>query len=196
MKAPPSAPREPDRARTPELERRYRHYTESLKLQPETAEILTRDGEVARFFDEALTASASAGAAKTLANWIVHELARETRGRSLAELPFGGRALAALVSLIDDGTVSSSAAREVLAELVERGGDPAHIVERKGLRQVSDVTELTRVVQDVLAANPAKVQDYRSGRTGLLGFFVGQVMRASGGRANPELVQDLVRRSL
>jgi glutaminyl-tRNA synthetase len=188
------APRPPQRTRTPELESHFRHYTDTLRLPAETADILTRDTTVARFFDDA--AAALDGQPLTLANWIVHELAREARGRSLADLPFDARALAALVSLVDNGTLSSSAAREVLSELAEHGGDPVAIVERKGLRQVSDADALARAVQEVLAQHPAKVRDYRSGKTGLFGFFVGQVMRATGGRANPEVVQGLLRQSL
>ena len=187
-------PREPQRARTPEMDVRYRHYTETLRVLPDTADVLARDGALAGLFEEA--AASLDGYAQTLANWIVHELPRATKGRSVDDLPFDGPALAALVALIDNGSLSSSAAREVLAELVEQGGDPAAIVERKGLRQVSDADELAGAVARVLAQHPDKVRDYRSGRTGLLGFFVGQVMRATGGRANPEVVQDLLHRSL
>jgi Asp-tRNA(Asn)/Glu-tRNA(Gln) amidotransferase B subunit len=100
------------------------------------------------------------------------------------------------VSLAEDGTLSSSGARDVLAVLAREGGDPAAIVERLGLRQVSGEAELEPVVTEVLAANPGKVEDYRSGRTGLMGFFVGQVMRRTGGRANPEVTKQLLERAL
>jgi glutaminyl-tRNA synthetase len=107
-------------------------------------------------------------------------------------LPFSGRELGELAALVEDGTLSSTAGREVLAAMVEEGGEPAAIVDRLGLRQVSDPAALAPVVERVLAANAAKAQEYRAGKTGLLGFFIGQVMRESGGTANPELVRRLV----
>jgi glutaminyl-tRNA synthetase len=84
----------------------------------------------------------------------------------------------------------------VLVAMVEGGGGPAEIVERLGLRQVSDPAALAPAVERVIAANAGKAEEYRAGKTGLLGFFIGQVMRESGGSANPELVRDLVRKAL
>jgi glutaminyl-tRNA synthetase len=191
-----AAPSERIRTRTPEVEARYQLYMYSFKLSEEAADILARDPSAARFFDEALATLQAKDAAQTLANWIIHDLPREAKGRPLSDLPFGGKELVALTSLVEAGTLSSSAARDVLSEMAEHGGDPATIVERKGLSQLSDTTELASVIQQVLAANPGKVQDYRNGRTGLLGFFVGQVMHKTGGRANPVVVHELLRKQL
>jgi glutaminyl-tRNA synthetase len=177
--------------RAPELAARRIAY-QRLGVPAEQADVLTRDSAVAAWFDQALQAS---GRALAVAKWLVNEVPREARERA-AELPVGGRALGELVELVERGEISSSAGREVLAELLAHGGEPAQIVERRGLRQLSDEAALRPVVQEVVAANPAKVQEYRGGRTGLLGFFVGQVMARTGGRANPQLVRSLVEEQL
>jgi glutaminyl-tRNA synthetase len=186
-----------ERERAPEVERRYRVLIARHDLPPEDADVLARDPGAVVLFDAAVEAwTGPDGAAKPVANWIIHELPREAGERSADELPFGGRELAALVSLAEDGTLSSSGARDVLAVLAKEGGDPAAIVERLGLRQISAEAELEPVVSNVLAANPGKADDYRSGRTGLMGFFVGQVMRRTGGRANPEVTKRLIEKAL
>ncbi len=192
---PPSVPAA-EREREPQAERVYRTLVERYGLPADDADVLARDPAGARLFEDAVAALPGQSAARPVANWIIHELPREAGERSADALPFGGRELAALVSLTMQDTLSSSAAREVLAVLVREGGDPADIVDRLGLRQVSGAAELEPVVRDVLAANPAKVDDYRGGRTGLLGFFIGQVMRATGGRANPEVARELIERSI
>jgi Asp-tRNA(Asn)/Glu-tRNA(Gln) amidotransferase B subunit len=97
---------------------------------------------------------------------------------------------------VDGGDISGGAERTVLAEMAREGGVPAEIVERRGLRQVSDAGALEPAVDAVLAANAGKAEEYRAGKTGLLGFFVGQVVRQSGGCANPALVREIVERKL
>ncbi|HKP76608.1 MAG TPA: glutamine--tRNA ligase/YqeY domain fusion protein [Longimicrobiaceae bacterium] len=140
-----------------------------------------------------LQATVDAGASpKVAANWVFQELPREMGSRSVADLPFGGRELGELAKLTVDGTISTAAARQVLAVMVEDGGDPRAIVDRLGLRQVSDESAIAPAVDEVIAANAAKADEYRAGKTGLLGFFVGQVMRKTGGKANPELVNRMV----
>jgi glutaminyl-tRNA synthetase len=173
--------------RSPELEQKRASY-EALGVTQEQADVLTRDAAIAALFDGALLAS---NRAQAVAKWVVNEMPREARERA-GELPLSGRALGALVELVEAGDISSSAGREVLAELLERGGEPAEIVERRGLRQLSDEGALRGVVSQVLEANGAKVAEYRGGRQGLLGFFIGQVMARTGGRANPGVVRDLV----
>lgn len=190
---PQSATPAPEAPRTPELQERRARYAAELEIPAEEAEILTRDLSTADLFEAAL---GSGAAPRAVANWTIHELPREIGGRTRANLPFGGRELGALVALVEDGTLSSSAGREVLAELAERGGNPAGIVERRGLRQVSDPAALRPVVEEVVAANAPKVEEYRGGKTGLLGFFVGQAMRRAGGRANPEVVRELLQQRL
>jgi glutaminyl-tRNA synthetase len=180
-------------ARTPELEARRRRYAEQMGLAAEEADLLTREMETSNLFEAALSEHAED---RTVAKWVIHELPRVQGGRSLANLPLTGRGFAELVAMVEDGTLSGSAGREVLAEMVETGDAPADIVERRGLRQVSDIDALAPAVDEVVAANPEKAAEYRGGRAGLMGFFVGQVMRRSGGRANPERVKELLERRL
>jgi glutaminyl-tRNA synthetase len=162
-------------------------------LGAEEADALSRDTGAVALLESAVAAGAPADA---VAKWIVNELPRETAGRPVGELPFGGAQVGALVKLAEDGTLSSSAARQVLAEMAKGGGEPAEIVERLGLRQVSDAGALAPAVDAVLAANAGKADEYRGGKTGLMGFFVGQVMRQSGGKANPEVVRGLLEERL
>ena len=103
---------------------------------------------------------------------------------------------ARLLALVESGTLSSSAAREVLREMVETGDTPEAIVERRGLRQVSDHDALEPIAAEVVRLHPEKAEEYRAGRSGLIGFFIGQVMRRTGGTANPEVVRELLEEAL
>ena len=153
------------------------------------ADVLTRD-DVTRWF---LRETTAAGADEQLAaNWIVNELPRVRGERALDALPFGPAQLAGLARLVASDQITTTAAREVLAELAANGGDPAAIVAARGLLQLSDENALAVVIDEVLGAHPRKVEQYRAGRTGLLGFFMGQVMQRTGGRANPERVRRLL----
>jgi glutaminyl-tRNA synthetase len=178
-----------DTPRSPELEAYRRRFEAELSLPAEELDGVTRELTVAMMFAGAVESGASA---KGAANWMIHELPREIGSRTIDNLPFSGRELGGLVAMVEDGTLSTSAARQVLAEMVEHGGEPHEWVEKLGLRQVSDEGALAPVVDEVIAANAAKAGEYRAGKTGLLGFFVGQVMRKTGGKANPEMVSRLV----
>ncbi len=175
--------------RTPELEKCRARYESDLGLTTEEADLLTRDLATAELFEAGLDFS---GTAKSVANWIIHELPREAGDRTIKNLPLGGAQIGRLAALVEQGKLSSSAGREVLAELVENGGDPDEIVERKGLTQVSDPSALEPIITSILADYSSKADEYRAGKTGLLGFFVGQVMRKTGGTANPELVKQML----
>jgi glutaminyl-tRNA synthetase len=175
--------------REPAMQRRFERYTTALGLEAEEADILTREEATAVLFEGALEAHHSA---RGVANWVIHELPREIGGRTLENLPFSGHDLGELVRLVEDGTLSSSAGREVLAEMVNTGENPARVLERRDLRQVSDENTLAPVVDSILAANVDKAEAYRGGKTGLLGFFMGQVMARTGGRANPELAKRML----
>lgn len=179
--------------RTPELEARRRRYESELGLAPEEAEILTRDAASADFFEAALAGDATP---RGVANWQLHELPRETGDDELAQLAFSAADFGALVARVEDDTLSSTGGREVLAEMVRTGEAPDALIERLGLRQVSDPDALAPVVDAVVAENAAKAEEYRGGKAGLLGFFVGQVMRRTGGKANPELAGRLLRERL
>jgi glutaminyl-tRNA synthetase len=179
--------------RSPELSALWNHFQARYGLSADEADLLTRDEATSELFQAAVAAGAPA---RTVANWVIHELPREQGGRALEELPFDGRALGALAALVDDGTISVAGGRQILGEMAKNGGEPAALVESLGLRQVSDPGALAPIVDAVIAANAAKADEYRAGKTGLLGFFVGNVMRQSGGKANPALVTQLVQERL
>jgi glutaminyl-tRNA synthetase len=194
--APPAAARPEgsmEVVRSPELERKRASFVAELGLAPSDAEVLTRDEEVAGVFESTVGLGAPP---RSAANWIVNVVLLEVKERGIVELAFTPAELAELIAMVEDGTLSSAAGKTVLAEMVRGGGAPAEIVERRGLRQVSDAGALAPAVDAVLAENAAKVEAYRAGKTGLLGFFVGQVMRKSGGSANPEMVRRLVEERL
>ncbi len=158
-------------------------------VAPQDARILASHSDLRAFFDDALP---SHGNAQALANWTVNELLRELKDRTIADLPFDGAALGELVALIDDGKITGKIGKEVFAEMLETGHAPSRIVESRGLEQLADASALEPVIDEVLAAQAENVALYKSGKTALIGFFVGQVMKATGGRANPKLVKDLL----
>ena len=158
-------------------------------------EIIARDPEMLRLYEDAVAAHTKASETE-VARFIVNDLPRELQDRTVAELPFGGDALARLVELIETAVITGPAGREVLAIMAREGGDPGAIVEARGLRAISDASALVPVIESILEENPGKVADYRGGRTGLMGFFVGQVMARTAGRANPEIVKNELNRRL
>ncbi|HEU5058899.1 MAG TPA: glutamine--tRNA ligase/YqeY domain fusion protein [Kofleriaceae bacterium] len=185
--------RERARATSPELAAKLARFTGELKLGAEEADLLTGDLDLAAFYEAAVAAS---NAPAPTARWVINELLGQLRERPIDSLAFGGNTFGRLVGLVEAGTISAAGGKEVLAELIESGGDPAEIVLRKNLRQVSDAAALGPLVDKVLADNPDAVARYKAGKTGLLGFLVGQVMKASGGAASPEKVQALLRARL
>ncbi len=180
------------RVKSRELQQRADYYIKHYGLDPLDADLLTRDAATAEFFETAV----GGNDAKPLAKWIINDVFRELNGRSIALLPFTPAQLAALVMLVEGGAISATAGKEVLAEMAAHGGEPRQLVERMALRQISDPGALAPIVQEIVAANAEKVAAYRAGRTGLLGFFVGQVMAQTSGRANPELVKQILEKAL
>ena len=189
-RAAPQPPRDPLADLDEAQADRARGYVSEHGLTRDDAAILAADGAVADFFDAALAAG---GDPAGVANWTIHGLLRETKQRPLAELALEPQALAELVALVDRGEVSSAAAKKVFAELVESGGDPAEIVARRGLAQLSDEAALGAEIEAIAAAHPDEAARYRGGEERLHGWFVGRVMRATKGRANPEVVDRLLR---
>jgi glutaminyl-tRNA synthetase len=175
------------RARDPELADAYAK-AQALGLGADQADLVAADLVIARLF---LTAAA-AGRAPAVARWMINELPRALGDRALVDVSLDPAHLAALVELSESGALNGPAAKEVLVEMVRTGADPRAIAAERGLDAVADGAELTRLVDDVLVKNPDKVAQYRGGKTGLLGFFVGQVVKASGGKANPQAVSKLV----
>jgi aspartyl-tRNA(Asn)/glutamyl-tRNA(Gln) amidotransferase subunit B len=164
-------------------------------LSRQDAAVLGSAGPLARFYEEVVAHGVDA---KLAANWVMGEYLAQLNAAGLE--PGHGHVtaerLAKLVALVAAGTVSTSAGKEVFARMVEERAEPDDVVERHGLGQISDVVALEAEVARLLAENPTQVEQYRGGKRQVLGFFVGQVMRATGGRANPKLVNDLLRKAL
>src|SRR5262245_51541669 len=160
------------------------------------AGVLVGEKETAAFYEEVL--SGGKRDAKIAANWMTSELFGQLNkaGKSIVESPVSARALGGLIDLIADNTISGRIAKDVFAEMFESGKEAAAIVEAKGLRQVTDTGEIEKKIAEIMAANADKVAEYRSGKDKLFGFFVGQVMRAMGGKANPAMLNELLKKKL
>jgi aspartyl-tRNA(Asn)/glutamyl-tRNA(Gln) amidotransferase subunit B len=183
------------RAGLPELpaERRAR-LAEATGLPAKEVGWLVRDPEVLAYFEAVLPGRDP----RVVAGWVMGELQHDLRefGHTMATNPVGPERLGELLDLLAAGTVSATAAKDVLAEMFSSEASPATIVERKGLAQISDSGELEAVVARVVAANPDLAEKFRGGKRGVLGAMVGQVMRETRGRANPKLVSDLLERAI
>jgi aspartyl-tRNA(Asn)/glutamyl-tRNA(Gln) amidotransferase subunit B len=184
------------RATIPELpDARQARYTKEYGLSNYDAGLLTASKVIADFFDQTVEAGAEPKAA---ANWIASELLGylNAHDKELADTHITPQGLAGMIGLIQDGTISSKIAKKVFKELVEKGGDPKRIVEEKGLVQISDEGQLRQIVEQVLAENQQSVEDYRNGKDRALGYLVGQVMKLTKGKANPQLVNQLIREQI
>jgi glutaminyl-tRNA synthetase len=174
---------------TPAQAARAERWMGALGVAEDDAALLSADEALAVLFDDA---SDAAGAhAPALATFLLNELPKEARAGVKSPA-----ALGRLVVRVEDGTITGRAAKDVLAVLLADGGEPDAIIEAKGLRQVSDRGAIEAVVTDIITRNPGQLAAYKGGRTGLLGFFVGEVMKATRGAANPALVQELVKAAL
>jgi aspartyl-tRNA(Asn)/glutamyl-tRNA(Gln) amidotransferase subunit B len=163
-------------------------------LSPEDAGVLVAEKETALYFERV----AAGRDPKAAANWVMGDLfgALNRLGVGIEQSPVSAAQLGSLIDLIADGTISGRLAKDVFAEMVATGADPAAIVEAKGLRQVTDAGAIEAAIEAVLFAQGEKVAEYRAGRDKLYGFFVGQVMRATQGKANPTLVNQLLKKKL
>ncbi len=163
-------------------------------LSPYDASVLVAEPDASRYFE--LAAPGVSG--KRVANWIVTNLfgALNEAGISLAESPVSAPSLGQLVGLIEDGTISDRIARDVFGEMFRTGASPRSIVEARGLRQIQDTGAIDAAIEAALAAGPQQLEQYRAGKTKVLGWFVGQVMKTTRGQANPALVNDRLRRKL
>jgi aspartyl-tRNA(Asn)/glutamyl-tRNA(Gln) amidotransferase subunit B len=185
------------RADLPELPRAQRQrFVSQYGLPAYDAEILTQSRALAGYYEAAVREHANP---KAISNWVMTELLRELGGDDEAAVvrsPIAPAHLAGLVRLIDDGTISGKIAKDVFARMLAGGGDPAEIVRREGLTQVADTGALEAMVDQAIAANPKAVADFRGGKTAAAKALVGQVMKASGGKANPAMVDRLVQEKL
>jgi aspartyl-tRNA(Asn)/glutamyl-tRNA(Gln) amidotransferase subunit B len=136
--------------------------------------------------------------AKAAANWLISDLfgALNRLDKEIGDSPVSPGQGAELLALVADGTISGTLAKQVFEIMLETGEDPARIVEERGLRQTSDSGAIEKAIADVMAANADKVAEYRSGKDKLFGFFVGQTMKAMAGKANPQVVNELLKKAL
>ncbi|ACB51024.1 glutamyl-tRNA (Gln) amidotransferase subunit B [Crocosphaera subtropica ATCC 51142] len=180
----------------PELPAQKRkRYEEALGLSAYDARVLTDDREVAEYYETAVNTGADA---KLVANWVTQDIAAYLNNSKLSiiEIALKPDSLGELVQLIEKGTISGKIAKEILPELLEKGGSPKKIVESKGMTQISDPAEIEKVIEALMEANPSEVEKYRGGKKKLKGFFVGQVMKETGGRADPKLTNQLAEKLL
>ena len=179
----------------PELPAACRARLQTLGLSAYDAAVITQAKAMADFFDEALTYYTDA---KTLANWVMGDVTRllNTNQCSVLDSPISAKQLAELLELINKGTLSGKIAKSVLEEMYSTSKDASMIVKEKGLAQISDEGALLGIIDNVLAANPQSVEDYRAGKDKAIGFLVGQIMKATKGQANPGLVNQLLKEKL
>ncbi|HAA32050.1 MAG TPA: Asp-tRNA(Asn)/Glu-tRNA(Gln) amidotransferase GatCAB subunit B [Cyanobacteria bacterium UBA8553] len=184
------------RSELPELPAQKRHrYETELGLSAYDARVLTDDRLVAEYFEAAVATNANA---KQVANWVMGDIAAHLNNEKLTitEIALKPDTLGELVSLIEDNTISGKIAKEILPELLSKGGSAREIAERRGLLLISDPDVLTTLIDEVLAENPKELEQYRNGKTKLQGFFVGQMMKKTDGRADPKLTNQILGKKL
>ena len=188
------------RATLPELARdRQARFMDVYGLPAYDADILTQRRDVADYFEDAVKVHANP---KAIANWLMGDLFRVLKERKLdaalrvESWPVAAADLARMVQLVDEGTISGKLAKTVFNEMLETGTSPDAIVKEKGLEQVSDTGALDAAVEEVLSACAAQVEEYRAGKEKVFGFLVGQVMKATRGKANPQMVNEILRSKL
>jgi aspartyl-tRNA(Asn)/glutamyl-tRNA(Gln) amidotransferase subunit B len=182
----------------PELpDQKAARFASSYGLSAYDAGVLTASRELAAYYEEALAATPK-GDAKLAANWVMGELAAalNKEGLEIGNSRISARALAALLVRIQDNTISGKIAKEVFEAMWASGKGADAIIEEKGLRQITDTSAIEKAIDEVMAKNPAQLADYRSGKDKLFGFFVGQVMKATGGKANPAQLNELLKKKL
>ena len=183
------------RSSMPELpDARRKRFMEQYELSFSDASLLVRDRALADYYERAASSSNARGAA----NWLKGELLRELDAAGVAAdaSPVSPEELGALVRAVEEGRISGKQGKDVLLEMFQTGKGAQAVIEEKGLAQLSDAGEIEKIVADVLASNTQQVEAYRSGKDALFGFFVGQVMKASKGKANPKVVNELLKEKL
>jgi aspartyl-tRNA(Asn)/glutamyl-tRNA(Gln) amidotransferase subunit B len=184
------------RGSMPELPARKRaRFVEDYGLREYDADMLTQSRAASDYFEAAAKAS---GDAKMAANWVMGDLmaALKAENKEIADSPVSAENLGSLVKLIASGELSGKLAKEIFPKMFATGGAPAVIIEREGLKQISDTGALETIIADVIAANPKQVEQYRGGKTTVINFLVGQAMKATRGQANVAVVTDLLKQKL
>ena len=170
-----------------------RRFVESYGLREYDAQVLTAARSTAEYFEKA---AAAAGDARTAANWVIGDLMGALKGREIAESPVAPEQLGDLVGLIAKGEINGKLAKEIFAKMFASGEPARTIIDREGLRQISDADALGEIVDEVIAGNVKQVEQYKSGKTTVIGYLVGQVMKATKGQANPAAVNELLKARL
>jgi len=184
------------RAGLPELpEAKKERFARQYEIPEYDAEVLTTTKSLANYYESCVGHHPKP---KVVSNWIMSELLRELKKdeREIEECPVSAPNLAEMLKLIDDGVISGKIAKSVFEEMYRTGNRAPEIIQEKGWVQVSDAEEIEKIVERVLAANPKEVAAYRQGKEKLFGFFVGQIMKATQGKANPQLVNELLKKKL
>ncbi|MEO6775255.1 MAG: Asp-tRNA(Asn)/Glu-tRNA(Gln) amidotransferase subunit GatB [Kofleriaceae bacterium] len=173
-------------------------YLKSYGLAADDARMLISDRALSEYFDAAVKAHPGDSSGRMIANWLLTELlgALNADAKTIEESPMPPERLSELLRLVEDGTISGKIGKEIFAESYRTGEPPSVIVERRGVQQISDEAALWEVVEQVVGANPKQAEAYGAGKDGLFGFFVGQVMKATNGRANPVITSDLLHKRL
>jgi glutaminyl-tRNA synthetase len=171
----------------------FEKYTVEYGLNNEVSNTIARDKHLSRFYSEAIRILHSP---VTIANIISNEVARDMKNKTVDELKYTPQHIAQLSQMIDEEKISSKIAKQVFEQMSQSAAEPIRIVEEKGLIQISDPSEIMPVIDDVISQNPDNVEKFRAGNTRLLGFFVGQVLKATSGKANPKVVNELVAKKL
>ncbi|MBN1664105.1 MAG: Asp-tRNA(Asn)/Glu-tRNA(Gln) amidotransferase subunit GatB [Deltaproteobacteria bacterium] len=180
----------------PELPQEKRErFIREYQISSYDAGVLTASRALADYFEEA---ARQAGKPKIAANWIMGDILKflNEDKRSVKDCPILPADLAALIRLIDDGTISGKMAKEIIDVMYKTGKKPGAVIEEKGMVQITDESALAKTITGIIEANPAQVEQYRSGKEKVFGFFVGQVMKATQGKANPKLINDLLKKML
>jgi aspartyl-tRNA(Asn)/glutamyl-tRNA(Gln) amidotransferase subunit B len=182
------------RATVPELPADKRNrFVASYGLREYDAQVLTGTRATAEYFEKA---AAKAGDPRLAANWVTGDLLGALNGHQIAESPVSPEQLGELVAFITKGEISGKMAKDIFAKMYATGESAAAIIDREGLRQISDTGALEKIVDEVIAASPKQVEQYKSGKTGVIGYLVGQVMKLSKGQANPAAVNQLLKTKL
>jgi aspartyl-tRNA(Asn)/glutamyl-tRNA(Gln) amidotransferase subunit B len=182
----------------PELpDQKKSRFMTDYALSSYDAEVLVAERAMAEFFEATVKGRDGGRDAKLVANWVINELAGRLNreGKDIADAPIAAVQLGAILDMIGDGTISGKIAKDVFEIVWNEGGDPRAIVEQRGLRQVTDRSAIERLVDEIIAKNPDKVADAKSNPKAI-GWFVGQVMKASGGKANPQAVNELLKQRI
>ena len=180
----------------PELpETKKKRFIEQYGLPQYDAAFLTSDRDLADFFEKCVKTFPDP---KQVSNWVMGALSAllNAQGKTISQSPISPENFAGLLVLIDKGVISGKIAKTVFEEMAQSGKTPEEIVEKKGLVQVTDISAIEKVVSDVIARSQAEVEAYKGGKIKLLGYFVGQVMKETRGKANPKIVNDLLKKIL